>query len=164
MLVSPDTVLVKVSLEDIKVLTEVAHLGPITLDVEEITREVGQRTLKDLCVQGGVEAWVSATHNIPRSRASCVLYVVPWISLSSIPMKLGILCVALTHASTPPCTQRSFSVRCPTSRVISSTSSVIGPRWATSVSTLISSRLTLTRTVSGLTSMCHPLANLLWRL
>mmetsp|Transcript_26919 Transcript_26919/g.31799 ORF Transcript_26919/g.31799 Transcript_26919/m.31799 type:complete len:192 (-) Transcript_26919:573-1148(-) len=65
MLIGPDTVLVEVVFENVKMLTEVTDLGPITLDVEEIAREVRKRTLKDLGVQGGVEARISATHDIP---------------------------------------------------------------------------------------------------
>merc|ERR1712008_533657 len=56
-------------------------------------------------------------------------------------------------------TLRSSSALFRISRVISSTSSVIGPRSVTSASILIFSRMTLTRTVSEPTSMYHPLAN-----
>ena len=38
MLIRPDAVLIKVCLEDLKVLAEIPNLGPVTLHVGEVAR------------------------------------------------------------------------------------------------------------------------------
>ena len=63
--VGPDRVLVKVGLENLKVLAEVADLGPVTLHIQEIARKIRQRALEDLGVQGRVETRVGAAHDVP---------------------------------------------------------------------------------------------------